>query len=57
MNNLNLTLVLLDDLWKLDVQLTIQNFLGGGHFPEHKQKSVINLAAKFIIDTEVLTTM
>ena len=56
-NHLNLKLVLLDKLRMLNVQPTTQNLLEGGHFPEHKHKLIINLVAKFIIDTKVLTTM
>ena len=40
-NHLNLRLVLLDKLRMLNVQPTTQNLLGGGHFPEHKNKLII----------------
>ena len=56
-NFLNRRVILLDELQKIKVQPTTQNLLGGGQFPDHKQKLIINIVGKFINDTKILKNM
>ena len=56
-NYLNRRVILLVELQKIKVQPTTQNLLGGGQFPDNKEKIIFNIVEKFINGTKILKNM